>query len=136
MKKAFALVITLLLTALPLAGCAATDTTATTPAEQEAAAQETSGSSARADQKTVAGTGGSVNKPQARTAGAAAGDGRFQQYTASVKQALDRILPQKLAAWNWRRISTVVVGLLMMSVIYGGAFALGRLPLRKGRAGG
>jgi hypothetical protein len=104
-------------------------------AEQEAVVQETSGSSAQADQQTVASAGGSKDNPQGRTAGAAAEDGRFQQYTASVKQALDRILPQKLTAWNWRRISTVLVGVLMMSMIYGTAFALGRLPLRKGRAG-
>ena len=36
MKKAFALIITLLLTALPLAGCAVTDATTPTPAAQEA----------------------------------------------------------------------------------------------------
>ncbi len=36
MNKAFALVITLVLTVLPLAGCAATDTAPATPADQEA----------------------------------------------------------------------------------------------------
>ncbi len=41
MKKAFALIITLLLTALPLAGCAVTDATAPTPAAQEAIAGST-----------------------------------------------------------------------------------------------
>ncbi len=41
MKKAFALIITLLLTALPLAGCTATDTTAPTPAAQETVAVST-----------------------------------------------------------------------------------------------
>lgn len=105
-------------------------------AEQEAAVQESGESTTEAGPQTVAGTRGSGENPQGRTAGAAAEDARFQQYAASVKQALDRILPEQLAEWNWRRISTVVVGLLMMSMIYGTAFALGRLPLRRGRAGG
>jgi hypothetical protein len=105
-------------------------------AEQEAAVQESGESTTEAGQQTVVSTGGSRDNPRGRGSGTVAGDGRFQQYTASVKQALDRILPQKLAEWNWRRISTVVVGLLMMSMIYGGAFALGRLPLRRRRTGG
>lgn len=41
MKKAFALIITLLLTALPLAGCAVTDATAPTPTGQQAVADST-----------------------------------------------------------------------------------------------
>jgi outer membrane murein-binding lipoprotein Lpp len=105
-------------------------------AEQEAAVQEPGGSSAEADQQTVVYAGGSKENPQRRGSGIGAGEGGFQRYAASIRQALGRIVPEQMAEWNWRRISTVVVGLLMMSMIYGLAFALGRLPLRRGRAGG
>jgi hypothetical protein len=72
--------------------------------------------------------GGSRSVPEA---GPKTETGGFQQYAASVKEALSRFLPKKLSELNWYRIATIVVGIVMMGLIYGLAFALARLPQRK-----
>ena len=98
---------------------------------QSAAADQSSESSPVVKTEPVAYTGGSAQKQSAQEVGPTGEEEGFQQYTASVKQALERILSGKISEWNWNRIATVVVGLLFMAMIYGLAFALGRLPARR-----
>jgi uncharacterized protein YceK len=99
--------------------------------KQSAAAQQTSGISPEVRKEPVAYKGGSERQEYGQGAGITAEKDGFKHYAASVKQALDRILPEKLTELNWNRIGTVLVGLLVLSMIYGLGFALGRLPARK-----
>jgi hypothetical protein len=55
----------------------------------------------------------------------------FGHFAASLKQGLERFLPETMPALNWDRISTAVGGIVVLSLIYGLAFGLGRLPLRR-----
>jgi|GEM_PF-3410131 len=103
--------------------------------EQASAVEEASQSSSEARQKPVATTAGSGGEQPDQELGSTAEEDLFRSFAASLSQALDRILPGTLSKMNWNRIATVLVGLLMMAMIYGLAFALARLPLR-GRAAG
>jgi hypothetical protein len=98
---------------------------------QSTAADQSSGSSQAVKMEPVAYAGGSEQKQRAREAGLTDEEGGFQQYAASVKQALERVLSGKLTELDWNRIATVAVGLLFMAMIYALAFALGRLPARR-----
>ena len=103
------------------------------------ALKETSGSSPEVRKEPVVNTGGSVEKPQVQAANLNAGEDMSMHYASYLKQALDRILPTTLPEMNWNRITTVLAGILMLSMIYGLAFGLARLPLRRrgaGRRGG
>jgi hypothetical protein len=99
--------------------------------KQSTAAEQTGGRSPEVEKQPVAYTGGSAQKQHVQDAGIKAEEDGFQQYAASIKQALDRILPGTLSELNWNRIATILVGLLMLFMIYGLAFTLGRLPARK-----
>jgi hypothetical protein len=102
--------------------------------EQESAVAESNGSSAEAGQEIAVSAGISGDESQVQEARHKAGESWFQPLTASLAQALGRIFPNTLSGMNWNRIATVLVGLLIMSMIYGLAFAIGRLPLRRRRA--
>jgi hypothetical protein len=99
--------------------------------KQSTAAERTSGSNPEVKKQPVAYAGGSEQKQHVQDASIPAEGVGYQQYAASVRQALDRILPEALSGLNWNRIITILVGLLMLSMIYGLAFALGRLPARR-----
>jgi hypothetical protein len=98
---------------------------------QSTGAVQSSESSPAAKNQHVAYTGGSEQKQRVQEAGRTGDKDGFQQYAASVKHALERVLPEKLSELNWNRIATVVVGMLFMGMIYGSAFAIGRLPARR-----
>lgn len=98
---------------------------------QSTAAEQSSGGSPAVEKQPAAYTGVSEQKQGVQEVGVTGEENGFQQYTASVKQALERILSGKITELNWNRIATVVVGLLFMALIYGLAFAIGRLPARR-----
>ncbi len=103
------------------------------------AAKEAGGSSAEVARKPVSYTGGSGEKQRAQAANLKAGKGTFTRNAGYIKQALDRILPATLPEVNWNRIATILTGILVMLMIYGLAFGLGRLSARRrgvGRRGG
>jgi len=106
---------------------------------QTTALKETSGSSPEVRKEPVVNTGGSVEKPHVQETSLKTGEDMSKHYASYLKQALDRILPTTLPEMNWNRITTVLAGILMLSMIYGLAFGLARLPLRRrgaGRRGG
>lgn len=106
---------------------------------QTTALKETSGSSPEVRKEPVVNTGGSGEKPQVQEASLNAEKDMFMHNATYLKQALDRILHTTLPEMNWNRIATVLAGILVISLIYGLAFGLGRLPLRRrgsGRRGG
>lgn len=101
---------------------------------QTTALKESSGSSSEVRKDPVVNTvntSGSVEKPHAQEASLNADKGVFKNNAMYLKQALDRIFPGTLPELNWNRIGTVLAGLLVISMIYGLAFGLGRLPLRR-----
>jgi uncharacterized protein YceK len=98
---------------------------------QTTALEETSGSSPEVRKEPVVYTGGSVEKPHVQETSLEAGEDMSKHYASYLKQALDRILPTTLPEMNWNRIATVLAGILMLSMIYGLAFGLARLPLRR-----
>lgn len=103
------------------------------------ALKETSGSSPEVRKEPVVNTGGSGEKLHVQAANLNADEDMFKHNAMYLKQALDRILPTTLPEMNWNRITTVLAGILVISLIYGLAFGLGRLPLRRrgaGRRGG
>jgi len=95
------------------------------------ALKETSGSSPEVRKEPVVNTGGSGEKPHAQAANLNADEDMFKHNTTYLMQALDRILPETLLEMNWNRIATVLSGILVISMIYGLAFGLGRLPARR-----
>jgi hypothetical protein len=105
--------------------------------KQSVAAEQSSGISPEVAKEPVAyrGTGPINQSKHVQDAGLKPGKEGFKQYAASLRQALYGILPEKLSELNWNRITTILVGLLILFTIYGLAFALGRLPARKQRAG-
>jgi uncharacterized protein YceK len=106
---------------------------------QTTALKETSGSSPEVRKEPVVNTGGSGEKPHVQEASLKADEDIFKHNATYLKQGLDRILATTLPEMNWNRISTVLAGILMISMIYGLAFGLGRLSLRRrgaGRRGG
>jgi hypothetical protein len=143
---AFLVVVPALCTAILLSGCASTGRGKDTAPEQESSQQveeessavetestavaEAEDSSPEVRQEPVVYTGGAEEKPQAREAAPVSGEDRFQQYATSIKEALDRLLPGVVPEMNWNRIATVLVGMLVLLMIYGLAFWLGRRPLR------
>jgi hypothetical protein len=113
------------------------DTEATEQSENRSTAADQSGGSIPvAETEPAAHGGGSAQKRGVQETGITGKDFGFQQFTASVKQALERFLPEKMPEWNWNRIATIAVGLLFMAMIYGLAFALGRLPARRRNVAG
>jgi hypothetical protein len=98
---------------------------------QSTSVAEASGSSPEVRKNPVVNTGGSGEKANLQTTSLNADKGTFEHNAAYLKQALDRILSTRLPEMNWNRIATVLVGLLMISMIYGLAFGLARLPARK-----
>ena len=99
------------------------------------ALKETSGSSPEVRKEPVVNTGGSGEKPQVQEASLNAEKDMFMHNATYLKQALDRILHTTLPEMNWNRIATVLAGILVISLIYGLAFGLGRLPLRRRGSG-
>jgi len=102
---------------------------------QTTALKETSGSSPEVRKEPVVNTGGSGEKPQVQEASLNAEKDMFMHNATYLKQALDRILHTTLPEMNWNRIATVLAGILVISLIYGLAFGLGRLPLRRRGSG-
>jgi len=98
---------------------------------QSAAVAEASSGNPEASEEPVVETAGSGEQSQVAKAGLDSGEDPVRQSAAYILQALERILPGKMPELNWNRIATVVVGLLFMAMIYGLAFALGRLPARR-----
>jgi uncharacterized protein YceK len=140
------LVVLAICVSILLSGCASTgkrkDTEPVTKSSEETgkqgvAAEQSSGVSPEATKEPVAyrGTGAANQAKRVQDAGARPGKEGLKQYAASLRQALDGILPEKLSELDWNRITTILVGLLILFTIYGLAFALGRLPARKQRAG-
>jgi hypothetical protein len=82
-------------------------------------------------QTPAAYTGGSGDRAIVSGTGTNTGEAIFPRVAASLFETLDRIVPGTLSELNWNRIATVVVGLLFIAMIYGLAFALGRLPARR-----
>jgi len=106
---------------------------------ENAAVVETSESSAEVREEPIVNTGVSEKEAFVQEVSLKADETRLQHSAASLKEAIDHLLSTKLPEANWNRIATVLVGILIMSMIYGLAFALGRLPLRgqgAGRRGG
>jgi hypothetical protein len=99
--------------------------------QQRTAGNETSGSSPEVQQTPAAYTGGSGDRAIVSGTGTNTGEAIFPRVAASLFETLDRIVPGTLSELNWNRIATVVVGLLFIAMIYGLAFALGRLPARR-----
>ena len=108
--------------------------------QQSAAGEEAGGSPPELRTESVANTAGSGEKHRVSDDSVDAGGERSTNSAAYLLEALERILPGTLPELNWNRIATVVVGLLIIAMIYGLAFALGRLPARRrsaaGRGGG
>jgi uncharacterized protein YceK len=107
--------------------------------KQSTAVEETSGGSPEVRKGPVVSTGGSGEKPPAQKASLKVDEDRIRINASYLLQGLDRILPETLPDINWNRIGTALGGILAMSLIYGLAFALARLPLRRrsaGRSGG
>jgi len=95
------------------------------------APKETSGSCpAEVPKEPVVNTGGSGEDPPVQEASLKADEDMFKHNAAYLKQALGRIFSTTLPEMNWNRIATVLAGILMISMIYGLAFWLGRLPHR------
>jgi uncharacterized protein YceK len=150
MKLNRSLMITILMvvlaicTGILLSGCASIDNGKDAGQEMESpqridnqttALKETSGSSTEVRKEPVVNTGGSGDKPHVQAANINADEDMFKYNAMYLKQALDRILSTSLPEMNWNRIATVLAGILFMSMIYGLAFGLGRLPARRRSAG-
>ena len=144
-KIATILVIVLVIcTGILLNGCASTGGGKNAESKQEptvrsdsenTAATEASGSSPEVQKVHVVNTGFSGEKPPVQAADIDSGKDRFKDYSAYLGEVLERILPASLPDINWNRIATVLTGMLMISMIYGLAFGLARLPLRRQGAG-
>jgi hypothetical protein len=93
--------------------------------------ETTSGNNPETRTEPVVNTGGSGEQQPVQAANLNANKDMFKYNAMYLKQALDRILPTTLSEMNWDRITTVLAGLLVISMIYGLAFGLGRLPLRR-----
>ena len=106
---------------------------------QSAAVEQTGATSPGARTETVAfkspaantGSSNEAANAQARKAGSGTDEEGFRLNAAYLKQALERILPEKLPELNWTRIATILVGVLFILMIYGLAFGLARLPARR-----
>ena len=149
MKPKRSLIITLQMVVLTvslgfiLAGCATTgngkeaepDTHAQAPGpsgdQSTPAAEEAGGGSPEAANPRVVRTTGSDEQARDATAVPESGADPVRQSAAYVLKSLERLLPGNFAELNWNRIATVVVGLAFMGMIYGLAFALGRLPAHR-----
>jgi uncharacterized protein YceK len=99
--------------------------------KQSTSVAEASGSSPEVRKDPVVNTSGSGEKAHFQTVGFNADKGMFEHNAAYLKRALDRIRSTTLPDLNWNRIATVLVGLLFISMIYGLAFGLARLPARR-----
>jgi hypothetical protein len=99
------------------------------------AVKETSGSSPEVRKELVANKSRSGEKPRVQEASLKADENRFKHYTAYLKQGLDRIFPKTLPDIDWNGIVTALGGIVAMSLIYGLAFGLARLPHRRRSAG-
>jgi hypothetical protein len=98
---------------------------------QSAAVEEASGTNPETLENPVVNTAGSGDTPPVSKASPKNGEDGIRHSAAYLLQALERILPGPLPDLNWNRFTTVVVGLLIIAMIYGLAFALGRLPARR-----
>ncbi|UCF97610.1 MAG: hypothetical protein JSV89_20925 [Spirochaetaceae bacterium] len=135
-------------TGILLSGCASIGDGKDAEPKQETSRQidnrstaptQASGSNPAVQKKPVVYTGGSGEKPHVQAANPSADKEKFMLNATYLKQALDRILPATLPEMNWNRVATVLAGILVISMIYGLAFGLGRLPARRrgaGRRGG
>ncbi len=98
---------------------------------QSAAVEEASSNNPETLENPVVNTAGSGDTPPVQATSLKDGEDVIRHSPAYLLQALERILPGPLPELNWNRFTTVVVGLLMIAMIYGLAFALGRLPARR-----
>ncbi len=103
------------------------------------ALKETSGSSPEVQKVPVVDTGVSGEKPRVQAANLNTDKDMFKHYATYLKRGLERILPGTLPEINWNGIVAALAGILVISIIYGLAFVLGRLPVHRrgaGRPGG
>lgn len=137
-------IVLVICTGILLNGCASTGGGKDAEPKQEpagrsdnrnTAATEASGSSPEVQKVHAVNTGVSGEKPPVQAANIDAGKDRFKDYAAYLGEVLERILPGSLSDMNWNRIATILTGMLMIFMIYGLAFGLGRLPLRRQGAG-
>jgi hypothetical protein len=133
-------IVLVICTGILLNGCASTGGGKNAEPKQEptgrsdnrnTVATEASGSSPEVQEVHVVNTGVSGEKPPVQAANIDSGKDRFKDYAAYLGEVLERILPASLPDINWNRIATVLTGMLMILMIYGLAFGLGRLPLRR-----
>jgi hypothetical protein len=99
--------------------------------QQSATGEEARGSSPEVLGEPVVYTGSSGVKPYIQSDSRNTDEGSSTHNSAYLLNALDRILHGRLPELNWNRIFTILGGVLVMSMIYGLAFALGRLPARR-----
>jgi hypothetical protein len=103
--------------------------------EPSTAPEVTSGSSPEKHEEPVVNTVGSGEKPQAQKAILKGDADRSKKDTVPVRKGADRVLFGRLSNLNWDRIVPVLGGIAVMSLIWGLAFWLARMPLRRRRAG-
>jgi hypothetical protein len=93
--------------------------------------EETGAGSPEVRKTPVAHTNSAGGKQHVQVANQPTDKDMFKQNAMYLKQALDRILPETLSEMNWNRIATVFTGILLIAMIYGLAFGLGRLSHRR-----
>jgi hypothetical protein len=130
-------------TAILLSGCASTGGGKGAGRKQESALQndqktalkETGASSSEVQKKPVAYKGASGKTARTQAASLNIAKDRLKHYVTSLKQGLERLLPGTLREIKWNGIIAVLAGIVVISMIYGLAFGLGRLPARRRGAG-
>jgi hypothetical protein len=134
------LIICGILTGILLIGCASINSGKDTESEPEStqridnlstASKDTSGSSSAVRKEPDTSAGGSGGKQIVPATESNVVNNMLKHNAAYLKQALDRILPETMSELNWNRIATVFTGILVIAMIYGLAFGLGRLSIRR-----
>jgi hypothetical protein len=141
---AVTIVVLALCTGLILGGCASTGKGKEVVSEegspqqatgQTTAAGQTSGSNGQVRTETVAFTGGAAGNASVPGTGETAGQRGVQRFATSLVQGVERLFSRELPELNWNRIGTILGGIVALSLVYGLAFGLARLPMRGGGAG-
>jgi uncharacterized protein YceK len=102
---------------------------------QTTAAKQTGGSGAVSQQAQAVKASFSGGSRRASAANVETGNGLLSHYATNLKQGLQRIFPGALPEINWDKVATVLAGIVVISLIYGLGFGIGRLPARRRGAG-
>jgi uncharacterized protein YceK len=130
--------------AILLSGCASTGGRKEAAPKQESsqssgtgatAAKQTGGSGAVSQQAQAVKASFSGGTRRAQAPGRETDSGVLSHYAANIKQGLARILPGALPGIDWNKALTVITGIVVISLIYGLGFGIGRLPARRRGAG-